>query len=118
MAAPSAEAPLWKNAKPSGGISQKKLYASFLSSQLPRSPRCRSLGGRQSLPSYLKDTFTLVRYAETLPLSITRSCSTTSATRKSRSDSPARSTDALAAFSQESVLVPTIRQPCKRSRSW
>src|SRR5690606_36073280 len=35
--------------------------------------------------SYLNETLTLVRKASTLPLFITRSCSTTSATRRSRS---------------------------------
>src|SRR4029077_2074073 len=60
-----------------------------------------------SLPSYLKDTLSLVRKASTLPFSITRSCSTTSATRMSLRLREARSIAALAAFSHESLLVPT-----------
>src|SRR5208337_667504 len=63
--------------------------------------------GRQSLPSYLNETLSLVRYASTLPLSITRSCSTTSATRKSLRLRAARSTAARAARSHDSSLVPT-----------
>src|SRR5215208_8389388 len=68
----------------------------------------RSAHDAQSPGSYLNDSFNLTRYDSTFPSSVMfTSCSTTSATRRSRKVSAARSMAALAAFSQESVLVPT-----------
>src|SRR5688500_9319350 len=58
------------------------------------------------LSSYLNETLSLVRKASTLPFSITRSCSTTSATRRSRSVREARRIAAAAASSQDFGLVP------------
>src|SRR5262249_4256846 len=70
-----------------------------------------ALGARldvaQSPPSYLNDTLTLALYALTCPSSICRSSSETSAIRRSRNDLAAWDTATLAAFSQDSSLVPT-----------
>src|SRR3954467_3739986 len=65
------------------------------------------VSGAQSLPfSYLNDTFSLVRNSSTLPSLSCTSCTVTSAMRRSRSDSAARSTAVRAAFSHDSLLVP------------
>src|SRR5262249_23344635 len=63
--------------------------------------------GARAQSSYLKESFTLAPNASTLPFSRCMSSCDTSATRRSRSVFDAFSTAAFAAFSQESVLVPT-----------
>src|SRR5580704_13437601 len=76
-------------------------------SERDRSPLCEKGVQVQSPPSYLKETFTLARYALTFPSSSWRSSSATSAIRRSRNDALALATAALAAFSHDSPLVPT-----------
>jgi hypothetical protein len=56
---------------------------------------------------YRNDTFTLARYARTRPPSICMSSSTISAIRRSWRLCAAVSTAVAAAFSHDSVLVPT-----------
>jgi len=57
--------------------------------------------------SYLKESATLVRNAETVPFSTVKSILVTSAMRRSRMDCAAVSTARLAASSQETLLTPT-----------
>src|SRR6056297_69721 len=71
-----------------------------------RPPHCDARE-RQVASSYLKETLTFARYATMAPFSRVMSSFETSATRRSRSDDPARSTAAAAARSQDSELVPT-----------
>src|SRR5204863_7627025 len=82
-----------------------------------REPACRDLspaivsdGVRigQSDPSYLNETRSLVRNVTAPPSPTSRSCCTTSATRRSRTDSPARFTAIVAASSHDWLLVPMI----------
>src|SRR5689334_16654586 len=61
---------------------------------------------RDCSSSYLNETLSLVRNATALPFSITKSCSTTSATRRSRSVREARVIATIAASSHDLVLVP------------
>src|ERR1700736_2714092 len=68
--------------------------------------RARSDGLVYSGSSYLKDSRSLVLNTPPPPSSTCRSCSTTSATRRSRSDLRAVFTAVTAASSQDWVLVP------------
>src|SRR5439155_17541432 len=63
--------------------------------------------GADQSGSYLKERFRRARYRASLPSSTVTSSLTTSATRRSRSDPAAVSIAAWAAFSHDSVLVPT-----------
>ncbi len=71
----------------------------------------------QAPPSYLKDSSSFTRYVS-LPPSTCTSCSMTRATRRSRSVFEAFPMAAAAAFSQESVLLPRARSPCRRCLPW
>ena len=66
----------------------------------------RVTGPRQSPASYLNEIPRRTRYSLTLPSSIVTSKRVASATRRSRIDFAAVSTALLAAFAQDSLLVP------------
>src|SRR5581483_5115110 len=80
-----------------------------LAARRVRGKRAAAVRGRARRPqsSYLNESFTLARYARTFPSSRCMSSCDTSATRRSRSVFDALATAAAAAFSHESVLVPT-----------